>query len=182
MQKKKNWSPFILILLWIIGALMVIWYIVLWWYTRIISGQTQRLEEEVLQKQDAIVDFHKIPGYTKFVWVEQMQSERPEMYWSDYIVQVIDILEDLKNIDTEDSQTIVLSDFQVSLEEITLKWQTSTLKALYYNSASWKFISLIDRFEQLDFIENMQIREYEKNSDWLYEFEIIANVNSNPNK
>jgi hypothetical protein len=82
----------------------------------------------------------------------------------------------LKNLDSSSSDTIVLSDFKVSLEEISLKWTVSSLRALYYNSPTGKFKALLDRFEELDFIRNMTIKSYEKVWDKYFEFVLNAKV------
>jgi hypothetical protein len=36
------------------------------------------------------------------------------------------------------------------------------LKALYYSSPTGKFKALLEKFEDLDFIEGMNIKNYEK--------------------
>ena len=64
------------------------------------------------------------------------------------------------------------------MEELSLKWTVSSLKDLYYTNASWKIKALLDRFESLDFIEKMTIKEYEKVDDW-FEFVLHANVIEN---
>ena len=43
------------------------------------------------------------------------------MPWSDHIAKMIAMLEDLKKVDTSTTYTIVLSDFNVSMDKITLK-------------------------------------------------------------
>ena len=43
------------------------------------------------------------------------------MPWSDHISKMITMLEDLKHVDVSTTDTIVLSDFNVSMDKITLK-------------------------------------------------------------
>jgi hypothetical protein len=88
----------------------------------------------------------------------------------------------LKNLDSNSSDTIILSDFQVSLDAISLKWTVSSLRALYYNSPTGKFKSLLDRFEDLDFIEDMTIKSYEKVWEKYFEFILNAKVVNNDTK
>ncbi len=182
MKKNIKKKPILLTILSVIAILLIVLYLFLLWYSRVMNSQLERMQGRLDEYKIELAGYHDYSGYTKLLGVEQMQVQKPNMSWSDYIQQVIEILDDLKNVDTDESQTIILSDFNVSLEEISLKGETSTLKALYYNSPSWNFVSLMDRFEKLDFIENMEIKEYSKNSNWLYEFEIRADVNTRWNK
>ena len=69
---------------------------------------------------------------------------------------------------------ITLSDFSVSLEEISLRWIITSLKTLYYNSDAFK--ALLDRFQELDFIKDMRIKTYEKVGSTNFEFILNANV------
>lgn len=43
------------------------------------------------------------------------------MPWSDHITQIIAMLEDMKKVDTSTTDSIILSDFNVSFDKITLK-------------------------------------------------------------
>ena len=87
------------------------------------------------------------------------------------------MLEDMKNIDASSTDTVVLSDFNVSLDKITLKGQVSNLLLLYYSNASRNVLSLIDRFSGLDFVQNIRIQTYDRVGDNnYYEFVLEANV------
>lgn len=106
--------------------------------------------------------------------LEEKQIAMPR---SDHITKVIAMLEDLKNIDTSSSDTIVLSDFNVSLDKITLKGQVSNLLLLYYSNEAKGIRSLIDRFSSLDFVKNIRIQTYDRVGDNnYYEFVLDANV------
>ena len=99
------------------------------------------------------------------------------MPWAKHIAQMIDMLEDMKNIDASSTDTVVLSDFNVSLDKITLKGQVSNLLLLYYSNASRNVLSLIDRFSGLDFVQNIRIQTYDRVGDNnYYEFVLEANV------
>jgi hypothetical protein len=76
----------------------------------ILSGQTQQLESYKL-----------LTGYNKLQAVKILEEKQITMPWSDHITKVIAMLEDLKKVDTSTSDTIVLSDFNVSIDKITLK-------------------------------------------------------------
>jgi len=47
---------------------------------------------------------------------------------------------------------------------------------LYYNSPAGKFKSLLDRFEELDFIRDMTIKSYDKIGGNYFEFILNAKV------
>ena len=90
---------------------------------------------------------------------------------------MIAMLEDLKKVDTSTTDTIVLSDFNVSMDKITLKGQVSNLLLLYYSSPLKGVTSLIDRFSSLDFVKNIRIQTYDRVGDNnFYEFVLEANV------
>ncbi len=84
------------------------------------------------------------------------------MPWADRISKVITMLNELKNLTSNQSETIALSDFKVSLDSISLKGNVSSLLLLYYSDPARKIVSLIDRFETLDFIDDIQIQSYDR--------------------
>jgi uncharacterized protein YlbG (UPF0298 family) len=83
----------------------------------------------------------------------------------------------MKKVDTSTTDSIILSDFNVSFDKITLKWQVSNLLLLYYSNANKGIISLIDRFSDLDFVKNIRIQSYDRISESnFYEFVLEANI------
>jgi len=76
----------------------------------LLSTQTKQLEAYKL-----------FTGYNKLQAVKILEEKQVSMPWSDHITKVIAMLEDLKQVDTSTTDTIVLSDFNVSLDKITLK-------------------------------------------------------------
>lgn len=106
-----------------------------------------------------------------------LEEKQTSMPWSDHISKMISMLEDIKQIDTNTTDTIVLSDFNVSLDKITLKGQVSNLLLLYYSNPAKGIKSLIDRFSSLDFVKNIRIQTYDRVGDNnYYEFVLEANV------
>jgi uncharacterized protein YlbG (UPF0298 family) len=133
---------------------------------QILSGQIAQLESYKL-----------LTGYNKLQAVKILEEKQLTVPWSDHITKVIAMLEDLKKVDTSTTDTIVLSDFNVSMDKITLKGQVSNLLLLYYSSASKGVKSLIDRFSSLDFVKNIRIQTYDRVGDNnYYEFVLEANV------
>jgi hypothetical protein len=111
--------------------------------------------------------------------VKSLENKTSWLFWYERIEKISEILDDLRNIDGEDwESTIELSDFNVSLEELSLRGVVPSLKDLYYTNASWKIKAVLDRFENLDFIEKMTIKEYQKIDEW-FEFVLYANVINN---
>jgi len=132
----------------------------------LLSTQTKQLEAYKL-----------FTGYNKLQAVKILEEKQVSMPWSDHITKVIAMLEDLKQVDTSTTDTIVLSDFNVSLDKITLKWQVSSLLLLYYSNPAKGILSLIDRFSGLDFVKNIRIQTYDRVGDNnYYEFVLEANV------
>lgn len=73
---------------------------------------------------------------------------------------------------------MVLSDFKVSLENLSVRGKVSNLLLLYYTSPEKGLVSLIDRFKKLDFISDMRIKNYSKDKDTgFFSFVLEANVN-----
>lgn len=132
----------------------------------VLSGQTAQLESYKL-----------LTGYNKLQAVKILEEKQVTVPWSDHITKVIAMLEDMKKVDTSTTDTIVLSDFNVSMDKITLKGQVSNLLLLYYSSPSKSIRSLIDRFSSLDFVKNIRIQTYDRIGDNnYYEFVLEANV------
>ena len=132
-----------------------------------------------IEEKQALLDEHESsPGYMKYMAIKDLEEKNQNMYRFERIEKISEIFDDLRNVYESGDGDIQLSDFVISLEELSLKWTVSSLKDLYYTNASWKIKALLDRFESLDFIEKMTIKEYEKVDDW-FEFVLHANVIEN---
>ena len=133
---------------------------------QVLSWQTTQLKSYTL-----------LTGYNKLQAVKILEEKQTTMPWSDHISKMITMLEDLKHVDVSTTDTIVLSDFNVSMDKITLKWQVSNLLLLYYSNPTKGITSLIDRFSNLDFIKNIRIQTYDRVGDNnYYEFVLEANI------
>lgn len=130
--------------------------------------------EEQTKELDA---YKSLKGYNKLQAVKILEEKQVTMPRSDYITKVIAMLEDMKKIDTSTTDTIQLSDFNVSMDKISLKGQVSNLLLLYYSNTSKGIKSLIDRFSGLDFVKNIRIQTYDRVAETnTYEFILEANV------
>jgi len=157
----------------VVEILVFVWWKAYSWAQQHkIDNQTEQLHE----RQDALKSYESAVEYDRFLAVKDLEEKSVDMPWFEHIPKILAMFQDLKELDADDNSRIVLSDFYVSLEEISLKWTISALKALYYNSESWNFKALLDRFEELDFIKDMRIKSYEKVGSRNFEFILNANV------
>jgi hypothetical protein len=109
--------------------------------------------------------------------VKKLENENGQMPWSDHIQAVMNIFDAVLNVDTTETRNIVLSDFSISLEEISVRGYVSNLRILYYSPTSAPNTSLIERFEGLDFLSDISIKNYEKAEDDIgYNFVLTAKV------
>jgi len=145
-----------------------------------ITNQKIKNNEEILIQQNIELEKYKqTTWYNKLYLIRELESSSQSMPWSEHIPKIIWILEDLKSIDpswTGENESIILSDFRVNLNEISLRWKVSNLRLLYHSSPTWKFKALIDRFEALDFIKDMKIRTYDKIWERYFEFFLNAKI------
>ncbi len=114
--------------------------------------------------------------YEKFDAVRKLENQSKAMPWFDHITKIIDILNNLKSVDSSESDSVILTDFNVSLDKISLRWKVSNLSLLYYSSPQKWVKSLIDKFESLDFIKNMTIQSYNRVDENYFEFVLEAKI------
>ena len=143
-----------------------------------LTNQTIADKRVVLSWQTAQLQSYKsLTGYNKLQAVKILEEKQTTMPRSDHIAKMIQMLEDIKQIDANTTDSIVLSDFNVTMDKITLKGQVSNLLLLYYSNAAKGIHSLIDRFSSLDFVKNIRIQTYDRVGDNnYYEFVLEANV------
>ena len=167
--------------LWVL-ALMIVAFVWVKCLTLAKSAELKIVKNRIATKEEQVKEHEASEWYKKFLAVQALESKNSNMTWYDRIEKISEILEDLRSLDDEEEgTTLELSDFSVSLEEISLRGIVSSLKDLYYTSASWKMRAVLDRFESLDFIDRMVIKEYNNNGYW-FEFSLFANVINNDGK
>jgi len=135
-------------------------------------------QNKVIEQQNQELSYYKsLTGYNKLIAVKLLEEKQKTIPRYDHISKVIQMLEDLKNVNLNAGDNIALSDFNVSLDKISLKWKVSNLLLLYYSDEAKWIQSLIDRFASLDFIKNMRIQTYDKITEsWYFQFVLEANV------
>ena len=107
-----------------------------------------------------------------------MEASNHMMPWSDHVNAIMAIFDELLAVDRSDTFNITFSDFEITLTNIRLHGYVTNLRILY-QWANWQ-TGLITKFEELDFLDNISIKTYEKSSDNLgYEFVLTANVINN---
>ena len=127
------------------------------------------------QQMTDLKSYESLSGFNKLMAVKELENTSQEMPWSKHIQKIFDMLADLQKVNYNQWETIVLSDFNVTLDKISLKGRVSNLALLYYTSSQGNYTSLIDRFTQLDFVKDIKIKSYTKAGDY-YQFTLDANV------
>ena len=136
------------------------------------AAKIQSMEKKIAKKEAQLEEYEASEGYKKFLAVKSLESKTSWLYRYERIEKISEILDDLRNIDEEDWES------SIQLSELSLRGTVSSLKDLYYTNASWRIKAVLDRFESLDFIEKMTIKEYQKVDEW-FEFVLYANVINN---
>jgi len=175
-SKRKTYFRLLLILL-----LLAIGVFVFFKGSMFFTNQKITDQQIVLDKQKTeLAGYETLTGYIKLSALRELEVATDTMPWAERINKVIEMLNDLQNLTSNQSETIVLSDFKVSLDTISLRGKVSSLLLLYYSSPERNIVSLLDRFEQLDFIKDIKIKTYDKNAeDNTFGFVLEAKVSDN---
>ena len=176
-QKTTNYKQ-------IFWCALLVFLILLWWWAYLkissvfIGYDIERVQKKIVKKDSELKSFSDEPGYDKLQYVKNMENNNTMMPRSDHISAIMEIFWDLLDVDKSDTFNISFSNFEISLEEIKLDGYVTNLRLLYewVNSQS----GLIAKFEELDFLDNISIKTYEK-SEWelWYNFTLTANVINN---
>lgn len=136
------------------------------------------VQNEINQEQQHLSSFSDKVWFDKLQYVKQLEQDNKMMPWSDHVNAIMAIFDELLAVDKSDTFNIAFSDFEISLEKIRLAGYVTNLRLLYQGVDSQP--GLISKFEELDFLDNISIKTYEKSSDDLgYDFVLTANVINN---
>ena len=136
------------------------------------------VQEKVQQEQANLRAFSDNPWFDKLQYVKDMEANNNMMPRSDHVNAIMAIFDELLAVDRSDTFNITFSDFEISLTSIRLHGYVTNLRILYQWANSKT--GLITKFEELDFLDNISIKTYEKSADNLgYEFVLTANVINN---
>lgn len=160
-----------------------IWYCVyLFLYTQIWNKMMAGLEEEVKQLEQKSQSFYASPDFEKFSFAKKIEDESMQMPRSDHIEAVSEIFDSVVDVEW-DSYNIELSDFKISLDQISLRGFVTNLKILYNAPEKSKKPSLIQRFQDLGFLHDIAIQTYDQAQGGIgYDFVLTAKVENNYDK
>lgn len=138
--------------------------------------QISKQEDILATKNQELEQMLSNQTFTKLETTRYLSQSLVQMPRSVHIPKVIGIVDALQSLDGGDNGSVKLSDFKVSLDKISLRGTVTNLLLLYYSAPERGFLSLLDRFAELDFIQDMRIQNYSKSSDGTFEFVLQANV------
>ena len=132
-------------------------------------------EQEIQNEQKKIENFYQNTGLKEFLAVKKLETTRNHLPRSDHIEKILSILSKVKHVE-EGRGNILLSDFKINLQELSLNGIVGNLKALYLAPGGSGF-SVLDEFNQLEFLSDIAVRNYERNEDtrW-FKFTLSAKV------
>lgn len=159
---KTPWRTAFYIMFALVGAGLVSYFFLKFlsnWKYRSLKNfeQTKTAELDVVKKK-----FGSDEMYEKYNYAELINKKYNKIPRSQRITLIVEKIEELKKMSYE-WNAIILSDFTVSLEELSLKWKVSNLTLLYRSSKNRHYKSLIEMFQELDFVEKVQIKTYKNN-------------------
>ena len=115
-----------------------------------------------------MADDSKVSGWTQIygkhelaMYKKPFKELKPIV--SDHIEKILSILSKVKHVE-EGRGNILLSDFKINLQELSLNGIVGNLKALYLAPGGSGF-SVLDEFNQLEFLSDIAVRNYERNED-----------------
>ena len=180
-EKTTNYKQFFRIAILVCLGLLVRWGY-LYVSNVLVRYDAKKLQWELDSKQAKLDSFSDKYWYEKLQYVRDMEQKDESMPRSDHINAIMEIFGDLLDVDKSDTNNITFSDFEISLKNIRLNGHVTNLRILYQWALSEEKNKpgLIDRFQALDFLDNISIKTYEK-SDWelWYDFTLTANVTNN---
>lgn len=138
------------------------------------TWQTIEFNNQVAQDQEAIAKLdadiqaaEKNADYIKYAWaklVHWMQQE--QQWWVDRLSRIMTVFDDLQSLW---GGVATFSDFSIDFSSLHLKGTVAWLSVMY---GSW---GVIDKFNPLDFIDDITITDYKK-IDNGYSFDLVAQI------
>lgn len=182
--KTTNYKQFFIIfLLWFFA--LIGWRCYLKVANISLERQSTEISNQIWIEKAHLANFSNEPGFDKLRYIKNLESNNKMMPWSDHVARIMAIFDELLAVDNSDTFNISFSDFQISLDSIRLRWYVTSLRLLYRGAGSNTIQesakpALIEKFEALDFLDDIAIKTYEKSSDdFWYEFVLTAKVVNN---
>lgn len=168
-------SRYYLLLVLFLGAIGVLIYFYGFSYFQ--QESIASLEQEIKTQNQDIDRFYQNTGFKEFMAVKELEASRTHLPWSDYVEKILSILAKIRGVEEGRENKLILSDFKVNLEELSLNGVASNLKTLYLAPNSGSGFSLLDEFNNLEFLKDITIRKYEKSQDTRgFKFTLSAKV------
>ena len=148
----------------------------------VVGYDIERIQKKIEKKDAELRSFSDKPWFDKLRHVQALEQNNTTMPWSDHINAIMAIFGELLDVDNSDTANIKFSNFEISLEKIRLDWHVMNLRILYQWSRESEKDKpgLIAKFEELDFLDNISIKTYEKTEwDYGFDFTLTANVINN---
>lgn len=123
----------------------------------------ERLKNELADKEKQLQDMRKTDDVIRFDISKYINNKEKTTNWSDNINNLIRMYTELQTISRNTANGIVLSDFTIQDGQIQVKGKVIELRFMYIKNG------IIDRFSSLDFVDNITIPYYQKNSEY-YDF------------
>jgi hypothetical protein len=90
-----------------------------------------KVQEKISSSEAELASFSDKPGYDKLQYIQEMEENNLMMPWSDHINAIMAIFGDLLDVDKSDTFNIEFSNFEISLENISLDGYVTNLRLLY---------------------------------------------------
>lgn len=141
-------------------------------------AKTERLttkQEQIQATQEIIESKWSEKDFIKLALARHIQNTQEQIARSEHIQTLISIIQAIQDSSFIGSNVIRLSDLQVTSEQISLQGEVSNLILLYHSLPERGYTSLLDRFNELDFVQQVAIQEYERVGD-LIQFTLTADI------
>ncbi len=143
-----------------------------WFFVYYKSSSYRWRTQTLVKKQEQIAATQKIveskgseENFIKLALAREITKDNTKIPWAEHIKSLINIIQEVQDTDYVGSNVIELSDLSIDDNHLTLEWSVSNLILLYHSVPEKNYKSLIDRFNELDFITTLEIREYKKIGD-----------------
>lgn len=131
-------------------------------YSYLKKGEITWFEQKIKSEQETINQLYLNSGFKEFIAVKELEKNKTNLPRSTYINKILSILAKVKGVE-EWRGNVMLSDFKVNLEELSLNGIVGNLKVLYTSTNGSP--SLLDNFNSLEFLRDITIRKYERGTE-----------------
>lgn len=157
----KAWRTryYLLFILFLVGVWILVYF---YGFSYIKQRAILWLEQDINSQQETIDQLFQNSGFKEFISVKELEKSRTHLPWSTYINEILSILAKVKGVEGE-RKNVMLSDFKVNLQELSLNGIVGNLRTLYTSSDGTP--SLLDSFNSLEFLKDITIRKYERGTN-----------------